>query len=36
MDLRQRLREETMKMHDAIEQTFLLKKILQQKLSLND
>lgn len=36
MDLRKRLREQTKSLHDEIEQTFLLKKILQQELSLSD
>jgi heme oxygenase len=36
MDLRNRLKEETKSLHDKIEQTFLLKKILQQEITLSD
>lgn len=36
MDLRKRLQEETKSLHDNIEQTFLLKKILQQEITLSD
>ena len=33
MDLRQRLKTETAPLHDKIEQSFLLKKIIQQKMT---
>lgn len=36
MDLRKRLQEETKSLHDKIEQTYLLKKILLQEITLND
>lgn len=36
MDLRQRLKEETKSQHHKIEQTYFLKKILQQEISLGD
>lgn len=36
MDLRKRLQEETKSLHDKIEQTFLLKKILLQEITLID
>lgn len=36
MDLRKRLKEETKSLHDKIEQTFLLKKILQREITLSD
>lgn len=36
MDLRKRLKEETKSLHDEIEQTCLLKKILQQEITLSD
>lgn len=36
MDLRKQLREQTKILHDQIEQTFLLKKILQQEITLSD
>lgn len=36
MDLWKRLKEETKSLHNKIEQTFLFKKILQQKITLRD
>lgn len=36
MDLRKRLQEETKSLHGKIEQTFLLKKILLQEITLSD
>ncbi|MBA2651320.1 MAG: biliverdin-producing heme oxygenase [Tatlockia sp.] len=36
MDLRKRLQEETKCLHDQIEQTFLLKKILLKEITLSD
>jgi heme oxygenase len=36
MNLRKRLQDETKSLHEKIEQTFLLKKILLQKITLND
>jgi heme oxygenase len=36
MDLRKRLKEETKSLHDKIEQTFLLKKILEKEISLSE
>lgn len=36
MDLRKQLQEETKSLHDNIEQTFLLKKILRQEITLSD
>lgn len=36
MDLRKRLQEETKSLHDKIEQTFLLKSIILQEITLSD
>lgn len=36
MDLRERLKKETKSLHDKIEQTYLLKKILQHEITFND